>query len=205
MGNFLSRKTTIKNKLLKLEEKIAKTQEDLKTLQKHCGSYSYYLYLILLLSIISIILSFKEFTVYSSTFIVIVIFVALHYFYSWLITKRIARTISKIEAYKKEQFELIKEYKRQIDFDSTKSIIDKREDEESRDSFFKQVQRNKRDTVERFADYVLDNDPRKLNALICKECGVHNGLIDPKNDKIPYFYCFECKFKNKRNIDIKDD
>lgn len=53
-------------------------------------------------------------------------------------------------------------------------------------------------SFDRMADYILANDPTKMNDLVCIHCGCHNGLIDSKNSEIELFYCYKCKEENLR-------
>ncbi len=198
MGNIFSRKLSRKDKLLFYDKKISIAEEELSKLRLTTWSFSYFFYWFIFIALILIIVYEMDSNIYVSYPGVILFIISIHYFLSWIKKKRIDRVIKKINDLKKKQTEIINEFKKENDFVTTKKIIEKYEDEESRDSFFKQIQLKKRDTLEKLADYVLDNDPTKLNALICIKCGVHNGLIDPANEKIEYFYCYNCKYKNIR-------
>lgn len=98
---------------------------------------------------------------------------------------------------------LVKEFKKDNNFVQAKSFIEKYDEEEKKESFFSHVQKRRRDPIEKIADYVLANDPSTMNALICKKCGLHNGLIDPANKDVRFFYCYSCKERNIRQIDAK--
>lgn len=93
---------------------------------------------------------------------------------------------------------LIEQCKKDREFSVTKSIIERYEEEECRSTFFKQLQKKKQTTMDNVTDFILGKDPSKMNALICKKCGVHNGLVDPKNDEFKEFKCYNCECINTR-------
>lgn len=204
MGNIFSRKVSIKDRLLDLEGEILKCSYELDTLKRASP----------LRSIVII-----SFTVIPSTAYVAYVFdvaplqvpillcialLLLYFLLDFTRSRRISSKEKKLGLMKKERKELIERCKNDVNFSVTKSLIEKYEDEESRASFFNQIQKKKRSHLDSVADFVLGNDPSKMNALICKRCGIHNGLVDPKNEDIKVFYCYNCREKNVRRLASPD-
>ncbi|KAI5170072.1 hypothetical protein PAEPH01_1226 [Pancytospora epiphaga] len=208
MGNILSRQLSIKEQLQKYDM-ILQTKEELLTQLRLKQSYSF-LYLFGFTSaIIAFLIAFMEDFYPKCVFAFVIVTVAgLRWLFACMHLRKIANLGEEIKELRKKQSALVKEYKKDNNFAFAKKIVEKYEEDESRESFFKHVQKRKKDAVDKMADLILDNDPTKMNALICGSCGLHNGLIDPERDNIHYFYCYSCKAKNMRPIrdekDIKD-
>lgn len=198
MGCIFSRKVSVKDRLLDLESEILKCDYELDTLKRTSPLRS-------ILIISSIIVPFSAYIAYVSDIVPILMPVLLstalfllHLLLDFTRSKRISSREKRLGSMKKERKELIEKCKNDVNFSVTKSLIEKYEDEESRASFFNQIQKKKKSHLDSVADFVLGNDPSNLNALICKRCGVHNGLLDPKNEDIKVFYCYNCREKNIR-------
>lgn len=213
MGNIISKKLSIKDKLLKLEEDIQKEIKLLDELRIRIGRKYMQIYAILFSIFIAITFGVFQMdnTSINNTFMngatiilicisaVFLVLLVAELFTSTINNIRIRRATIRLSKLKEKQKELIGIYKKDNNFAFAKTIIEKYEEEESRDSFFTQVQKKRKDVVEKISDYVLANDPSKMNALICNKCGLHNGLVDPANN-IEYFYCYDCKARNDRNM-----
>lgn len=167
MGNLLSRKLSVRDQLQKYEEMI-RTREDLlgQLRMKHSHLYFYLLALVVAM-LAFVIASAEDYYPRSVLALVIVLFAGLRWLAAVVSSQRIRGLEQTIAELKKKQAALIKEYKKDNNFVFAKKIVDKFDEEESRESFFRQVQKKKKDTVEKIADLVLDNDPSKMNALIC--------------------------------------
>ncbi|ELA41913.1 uncharacterized protein VICG_01097 [Vittaforma corneae ATCC 50505] len=204
MGSVFSRKLTIKDKLLNLENEVIKNEYELNVLKRQ--SYystlfisffsipiaSYFAYIFEIPLIIALALLFMALT-------------GLIYLLKTIKRKKIEYKEKKLSALKQERKSLIEQCKSDVNFSTTKSIIEKYEEEESRSTFFNQLKRKKRSALDSVTDFVLGSDPSNLNALICRKCGVHNGLIDPKNDDFAFFQCYNCDFRNERRGGQKDE
>lgn len=200
MGAVFSKKLTIKDKLLNLENEIIKKEYELNTL-KNTHYYSLLIVGSLLIPFISYFSYLLEVSIIIVIILVFFIIGGLFYILRIIKSKRIEYKERNLEVLKKERKSLIEQCKADLNFSMTKSLIEKYEEEESRSTFFNQLKKKKKNTFENVADFVLGNDPSNLNALICKNCGVHNGLIDPKNDDFKYFQCYSCSYKNKRKLE----
>ncbi|ORD95040.1 hypothetical protein ECANGB1_1720 [Enterospora canceri] len=104
----------------------------------------------------------------------------------------------KLKKLREEQKNCVKYAKEDVNFAKTRRLIEKYEDEKMKEAFFKTVVKRKHTNASKLADFILANDPNKMNALICKFCGQHNGLVDPRNPDITHFYCYDCKKRNDR-------
>lgn len=104
----------------------------------------------------------------------------------------------KLKKLKEEQKNFVKNAKEDVNFAKTRRLIEKYETEENKESFFNTVLNKKQTRGEKLANFILANDPNKMYALICNNCGLHNGLIDPLNKDVKFFYCYDCKHKNIR-------
>lgn len=165
MGNLLSRKLSVRDQLQKYEEMI-RTREDLLGQLRMKHSHLYFYLLALVVAMLAFVIASAE-DYYPRSVLVIVLFAGLRWLAAVVSSQRIRGLEQTIAELKKKQAALIKEYKKDNNFVFAKKIVDKFDEEESRESFFRQVQKKKKDTVEKIADLVLDNDPSKMNALIC--------------------------------------
>lgn len=195
MGNLFSKRLSLKDKLIELEDSTIKTQYELSTLKRTTHLKS----TLVFSSILVLALC------YSFSYNLILCFILIALFETiWIFSIRIA-TRWRIEGKERRLAEmneirkvLIEQCKKDTEFSVTKSIIERYEEEESRNTFFKQLQKKKQTTMDSVTDFVLGKDPSKMNALICKNCGIHNGLIDPKNEEFKEFRCYNCEYVNVR-------
>lgn len=111
----------------------------------------------------------------------------------------------KLKKLKEEQKNFVQNAKEDVTFAKTRRLIEKYEIEKDRNDFFQTVLTKKQTRGDKIANMILANDPDKMYALICKYCGLHNGLIDPMNNEITCFYCYDCKKKNTRLNTAKVD
>lgn len=206
MGNVFSKRNTLKDRLLSLENTINKNEYELSSLKLGglLGSITKSFIIsttsILLLLYIFDLLRLLEFGI--SVFLICALICSLsilvYYYLNQSRAKLMLRKQKLIEEMKQERKNLIDLCKNDTSYSLTKSIIEKYDEDESRASYFNQVQRKQRSTLDSVSDFVFGTDPEFMNALICSKCGNHNGLIDPKNDNFKSFYCFHCKEKNIR-------
>lgn len=201
MGGVLSKKLSIRDQMQKYEDEIAVRQKYLAELQKSRSFLSFYLFA-LLIAVVAALVAYLEDCYPGVIFVAAVsLFGGIRVAVLYVRGMRLRMAEETLRSLRAKQHALIKEYKKDNSFAFAKTIVDRYEEEENRDSFFKQVQKKKKDAVEKIADYVLANDPSKMNALICKSCGLHNGLLDPANRDIQFFYCYSCKTRNDRVAD----
>jgi len=199
MGNVISRKKTIKDRILNLENKITKLEYELSSLKVASSTYIF-----LLLSVVSVPLIGVFLFMFSTTLagLLSILLILVSYGLSLLLNHvrfiKIKSKEASLSLMKQQRKDLIDLCKNDINYSITKSLIERYDDEEGRESFFKGIQKKRKSGLDSVTDFVLGNDPSAMNALICTKCGVHNGLIDPKNDKFDHFYCFDCKEKNIR-------
>jgi hypothetical protein len=202
MGSVFSRKLTIKDKLLNLENEIIKQEYELNTL-KRTGYFSTIITSLPFIPFISYFVYIFEIPLIIAFGLSVMIVCITLYFLEAIKTKRIERKGTKLDILKQERRSLIEQCKSDVNFSMTKSLIEKYEEEEARSMFFNQLKKKKKDKIDKVTDFILGNDPSMLNALICKSCGAHNGLVDPKNDDFTYFICYNCNFKNERKLKTK--
>lgn len=200
MGNLLSRKLSVKDRIQKYEEAIRANEDLLGGLRMQRSYIYFYLFALLAAMLAFIVASAEDCYPRSILLLAIVLSAGLRWLLSYVNSRRIRGLELAVADLKKKQAALVKEYKKDNNFAFAKELVDKFDEEESRESFFRQVQKKKRDTVDKIADLVLGSDPTRMNALICGSCGLHNGLVDPERDNVRYFYCYSCKAKNERPI-----
>lgn len=198
MGNTFSKKQTLRDKLIALENEVLKQEYELNEIMSSSVLYSTLWFGLFVFPLVAYISYTLELHLISCFFFAI-LFLILWYFVCEMIhNKRKEFKIKRVEQLREERKILIEKCKNDVNFAITKNLIDKYEDEESRNTFFNQIIKKKRSNIDSVSDFVLGNDPSNLNALICTRCGVHNGLVDPKNDIFTVYYCFNCRHKNVR-------
>lgn len=210
MGNIFSKKQTLRDRLLNLENNINKIEYELSSL-KIAGSFGNISYSLLFSTVIIVFISYlfdlffyfdsKLFTFVLSIFIIIFSFF-IFYFLKISRNNLILKKQKFLDEMKEERKKLIELCKNDVNFAVTKSLIDKYEEDEVRSNYFSQVQTKKRTKMDSFSNLVLGADPETMTALICVKCGNHNGLIDPKNDNFKVYYCYNCKAKNIRKTSL---
>ncbi|KAI5151990.1 hypothetical protein ENBRE01_2484 [Enteropsectra breve] len=201
MGNVVSRKKTAKEQLFIYEEKILGIESYIMGIKRR-GFASYFgaISIIIVSLSICIKLVWDEWPfLFSACFIALVVI-------AWIFRQsytnwRLVSAEEQLKRLKEEQKSLIEELKKDKSFTKAKDLMDKYENLESRESFFSLIQKKKRAPVDRISDFILGNDPEKMNALICVHCGMHNGLLDPKNSPIKFYYCYSCNQRNSRATD----
>lgn len=203
MGNVLPKRLTTKDQLLKYEDDIVKLENRLAELRSRRLPLWYYV-VSLFLSFLSVLVAVITSTnVLATLAACITLFSFIRILSLLLANRQIEGLQSQLKSLSTKQKELIGQLKRDNNFVATKHLIEKYDVEESKESFFQQVQKRKRNAIDKISDYILESDPSKANALICAKCGVHNGLVDPANSSFRYFHCYHCKEKNVR--ELKDE
>lgn len=191
MGNLFSKKLSLNDKLIELEDSTIKLQYEISTLKR-----SNCLKSVVLFSTVILILGFYYGLV--SSLIGLVCSLCWTYIVFTMKKWRIQNKERKLAEMNETRKFLIEQCKKDREFSTAKSIIERYEDEECRSTFFKQLQKRKQSTMDNVTDFILGKDPSKMNALICTKCGVHNGLVDPMNDEFKEFRCYSCNFINTR-------
>lgn len=198
MGNAFSKKQTLRDRLIALENEVLKQEYELNEIMNSGALYSTFWLSLFVFPIVSYISYTLELHLISCLFFAF-LFLTLWYFVcEMILSKRKEIKHKKVARLREERKNLIEKCKNDVNFSITKSLIDKYENEEDRNTFFNQIIKKKRSNIDSVSDFVLGNDPANLNALICTHCGVHNGLVDPKNNNFTMYYCFNCKHKNIR-------
>ena len=200
MGNILPRKLSARDQLLKYEDEIRREETRLSGLQKGGFPFTFYSLSFLAVLLATLIAYMQESYPEVVSTLTLGILAILRFCIVCIRSLRLRTAERRLNSLREKHRGLVKEYKKDNNFAFAKKIIEQYDEEESRDSFFKQVQRKKKDAVEKISDYVLANDPSKMNALICHKCGLHNGLVDPASDSVKFFYCYSCKERNDRHI-----
>lgn len=197
MGNIFSRPKNTSQKLFDYEERILNVEAQLMNIRG--GSFSWRLVLVHT-TLIPVVYAFGVNMIISviSQFICFGILYLFRKKYKKSCIRMLEYRLKKL---KEEQKMFVSKAKTDIDFDNTRRLIEKYETKEHRDAFFTTIMDKKRGSFSKLADIILANDPSKMNALICRFCGQHNGLLDPLNSEIKYFYCYDCKKKNNRLLE----
>lgn len=204
MGLVFSRKPTIKDRLLNLENEVIKNEYELNVL-KRSSYYSTFFTSFLSIPIVSYFAYILEIPLIIALTLLFMTLSGVIYLLRTVKRKKIEYKEKKLCALKQERKSLIEQCKNDVNFSVTKSIIERYEEEESRSTFFNQLKKKKKNALDSVTDFVLGSDPSSLNALICRNCGIHNGLIDPKNDDFAFFQCYSCNFRNERKDAQKDE
>ncbi|KAF7694641.1 Endoplasmic reticulum junction formation protein lunapark-B [Cucumispora dikerogammari] len=120
---------------------------------------------------------------------------------------RIRSSLKQIEDLEKKQTDLLKKIPEQKEMSDVIQLMEKSKRKEmlkknldKRNIILDKYELEKRvGGVDRFRESVIDlvigEDPRMKFALICKECGTHNGLCLPENVKNK-FECYFCAYMN---------
>lgn len=198
MGNVLSRRNTIKDKLLNLESDVIKSEYELNAL-KRASAVSKTMFITPILTAFIVYMSYVfEMSLFIALLMLFSFITSFFYTIQFITDKRIERKEKMLSEMKKERKNLIEQCKNDINFSITKSLIEKYEEDEIRDTFFSQIKRKKKTVMDNVADFVLGNDPSRMLALICTQCGMHNGMVDQSNDVFNHFNCYNCGFRNER-------
>lgn len=196
MGNAFSKKETLKDRLIILENQINSQEGELQDLMATGSLFSTFRVGIFIVPAVSYLSYYFEIHLLAC---LIPAFIALALWYL-ILNRRKDSKRRKIDRLKENRKDAIERCKNDVNFAMTKNLIEKYDDEESRNTFFNQVLRKKKSPMDSVSEIVLGSDPSSLNALICTKCGVHNGLVDPKNDNFQVYYCFSCRHKNIRRM-----
>jgi len=201
MGTVFSKKLTIKDKLLKLENEALKTEYELNRLINSTS------YAPLVLGCILVpLVAYLPYALGLSGLLALVplgaVLASLYYALELLKKRRIAGKDRRLKALQSQRRALVEQCRTDESFATTRSIIEKYDTEQSRSTFFSQLKRKKKSAMDTVTDFVLGSDPSQLTALICKDCGMHNGLVDPRNDDFTYFQCYHCDFRNERKSKV---
>ncbi|KAF9764882.1 Endoplasmic reticulum junction formation protein lunapark-1 [Nosema granulosis] len=124
----------------------------------------------------------------------LVFFWALCVFFSY----RIESSGQFLEELKEERKELVNRLKTDEDFMETVELVDKFEEDSTRQLHFSRIQQKSKGVLDTVTDVVLGGDPSKLYALICKECHYHNGMVPPSEYKQLAFVCYNCNTLNQK-------
>lgn len=206
MGNIFSKQTSVKHRLLELEKKITNFEYNIANTK--LSYYSSWIYSGIIIIPLAIFISlfwdiYKWFESGIGLFLVVVLslvtFLLSYFVLEALRQRRISKMEKTLESMKKERTTLVQLCKNDLEFKTTKNLIDKYESDESVSSYFSQVKPKRKSSMESISDFVLGSDPETSYALICKKCGMHNGLLDRENKNFKVFYCYSCKEKNIRH------
>ncbi|KAF7682558.1 Endoplasmic reticulum junction formation protein lunapark-1 [Astathelohania contejeani] len=226
MGNILSKKKhTLREILFTLEEKISKTEKYLVKYKKQKASISYYYNLYSFAIVLSMIL-YCYFIDFEYWINVIIIFLLMIFGRLLIITfynRKIRYNEELLEKLKETQLKRIEELKKETLYIETKEIIEKYESscselDSKRDDRrknnkkekidvtpIKDITMQKRGVFDKVADLILGDDPSTMYALICEDCGSHNGLSHPMEYNLTRFYCFNCNHLNDKKIKNEND
>lgn len=197
MGNIFSKKLSAREQLFLLENEVTELEDAIKQLRKNKTGLTGWIFAFCITGIAAIFLN-----LWQSTFNGVLL-VVLGLAFVWLLTTgwrawSLRRADSRLSVLRSKIRSLVELFRNDPSFVRAKTLIEKYEDAECRDSFFKRIQKKRRDSVEKLAEYVLGSDPSQMHALICVKCGMHNGLIDPGNKDFPWYYCYNCHTRNIR-------
>lgn len=203
MGNLFSKKESLKDQLINLENDVTKTEYELNELNLSSSFYSTLWTAAFLIPIISYFSYLLEIYL-SSCFIFIGLFLAFYYLgHGFVLNKRKIWKKAKLEILREKRKSVVEKCKNDVNFSITKNLLEKYENEETRNTFFDQVLKRKKSHIESVSEFVLGSDPTRMHALICTKCGIHNGLVDPSNDDFNYYFCYSCKHKNVRKDNLE--
>ncbi|KAM0680378.1 hypothetical protein GINT2_001436 [Glugoides intestinalis] len=202
MGNVFSKKDTVKDKLLNLESDVIKGEYELNSL-KRASIFGKALFITPVLTAFAIYMAcLFEVSLVISLLVLFSFLTSFFYILQFVSQKRIEIKEKRLMELKKDRKNLIEQCKNDINFSITKSLIEKYEEAETRDTFFSQIKRKKKTAMDNVTDFILGNDPSKMLALICTQCGMHNGLVDQSNDVFNHFNCYHCGFRNERKQNL---
>lgn len=206
MGNLFSKKESIKDKLISLENRILKEEYELSGFHLQSSLKSTFNVGVLVIPLISTVCYFNG-SSYPMLLCIPTFLILFYYMHEFYLKRRRGSTEKALLQLKEERKLLIERCKSDTDFSIKRSLIDKYEEEENRNTFFDQIIKKKNRPMDSVSEFILGGDPSKMNALICVKCGVHNGMVDPKNDNFKDFHCYSCRHKNVRkegsDLDLK--
>eukprot|EP00866_Antonospora_locustae_P000926 jgi/Antlo1/926/2442 len=214
MGNIVfSRRPSLREELLSLEEKIHKVELYLEVAHARKSSISFWINVVLLLTppaaAVLVSLAGKKPIAYGS-----LLFVAtflLKKLTSIFYLSRIRNREKLLAAYRETQKLRVEELKREVMYTETKKIIEKYEIASDKTSSRTKSSRQKKGIVEKITDVVLGSDPSTMYALICARCFSHNGLVSPMEYRDVKFRCYSCDHFNDKTVagssheDVQED
>lgn len=206
MGNIISRNKPVKERLFDLEKRISSLEYKLASLKlnnflTNLLKVSLFVLPIFAVSLWHLDSISDDFLLIVLALLLLFLFILFYYLLHLWNSRKIRNIEEKLKQLKNERKDLIEICKNDIEFATTKSLIDKYQELENKDSFFSQVIPRKKSGMDSVTDLIMGNDPEKMSALICIHCGMHNGLIDPMNNQVEHFFCYSCKHKNTRKIE----
>lgn len=198
MGIVVSRpKQSLREILFTLDEKIEKTRATLEKHRLQLSTFNLYSGIIFISTIIiSPIFLFNSPKQTPLVLFLIAVFYGFMRLFSSFLVKRINNNENLLKNLKESQKKRIEELKKDSMFMETMSIVEKYSDE-GRD-YNKDKQYEDSNVVDTLTNIVLGSDPSTKYALICSNCGAHNGLVHPRDYSITRFECFKCEKMNER-------
>ncbi|TBT97382.1 putative zinc-ribbon metal-binding protein [Hamiltosporidium tvaerminnensis] len=218
MGNILSRKTSIRKILFTMEEKIKNTETYLKGLkQKKETSRKNFYYLTIYIGIpfiAYIYISNKN--LFLNLFIFLLSFFVLRFILFQFFDRKINYNQKLLGTLKETQKKRIEELKKESLYLETKELVEKYDVKEiekrniSQQNLqnitpVKNICKTKRGIVDKFADFIIGEDPSSMYALICEKCFSHNGLSHPLEYNLMKFRCFNCEHLNDKTVVLKNE
>ncbi|KRH92297.1 putative membrane protein [Pseudoloma neurophilia] len=225
----LFKKQSLRDKLLNLDSQITGLEQFSEKLNKFYTTFYRISYLIGLFGIsVVLYIFYKSVTQESSFPFIQTSLIGLFSIFSYSVISIIlnflrARVEKKITAKKNEQSAGILQYKQDQEYDEMIRIIEKYESNnqrkanarKSRSNLSHISDKNNQSTMssttsftskmtDKFKNMLLLNNPNEMIALICQECGEHNGLVFFKQYRP--FKCISCKTYNEvTEYDFEDD
>ncbi|KAM0687379.1 hypothetical protein COBT_001383 [Conglomerata obtusa] len=199
MGLLCSKKISLTDILINIDDKIDKTKKSIVALKIHRSNFTIKYYFYSLFSLITA-LSYSYYVDYNLvlTFVLsLILFLVLKFIFTFYFDLKINRKEKLLSELKEKQKINIDELKKQRLYVETKELVDKFEKKNNVD-----LCKNEGNTkmLDKIASIVLGDDPAKMYALICENCHYHNGLRHPDDYEIAKFYCFNCNYLNDKSI-----
>lgn len=203
MGNIISsRRPSLREELLSLEEKIQKVELYLDVAQARKLNVNFWLNVVLFLipPTVAVLVSMagKISIVYGVMLFTAAVLLKkmANFFYS----VKIRNNEKLLTAYRETQKLRVEELKKEVLYTETKKIIEKYETASDRKASRAKSDRQKKGLVDKITEVVLGSDPSTMYALICAKCFSHNGLVSPLEYNITKFRCYNCGHFNDKTI-----
>lgn len=203
MGNIVfSRRPSLREELLSLEDKIQKVELYLEVVHARKSSINFWINVALLLTPPSasalVSLAGKKPIVYGAMFFVAELLLKKlsNVFYS----SRIRKSEKLLATHRETQKHRVEELKKEVMYTETKKIIEKYETASNKTAPRTKSSRQKKGIVDKITDVVLGSDPSTMYALICARCFSHNGLVSPTDYKDVKFRCYSCDHFNDKTV-----
>lgn len=210
MGNIL-KKTNINSQLKNVDNQLQKEIELNKALTNLQSVYKLRLFYISILIFPLIYFYFRNKNILIYSIIYFIIIFIINILFDKLFSYKIYKSLKNIEYLEKKQVDMLNKLHNKEEINDIINMIQKNKRRElikknlkkrniSLDKYELERKLNKVDQFrESVIDLVIGEDPRLKFALICKECGTHNGLSLPENIKNK-FECYYCAFMNEKEI-----